>query len=507
MLGLMGLPAAAEKGTYSCETLLGEPAGFDLTWYVGPPLAVGACTLVHTSVDTEVTAITTGTGCTIQSEADGVVGYTPVAVGTIVAGKSTIWSVCSTGTLRQTSTIQLTDGLSIPAPPRWTAPVTVGEDNTASGNRVAEPHITGDSQGRLYFAPTGPLFRSEDGGVSWKDISPRMPDALPALQGNTDTSVSVTPDGTVWYARNWAELAGTVVCRSVTHGDVWSCDNLASPGVTDRMWVLGTSATEAYVQNMQGYVVQPQWMHTTSGGPPYVPYATTLDTEVMNGVNGNMARELGTDAIWQPFLDLTTGLVSIDRVDTTQGPLITGTVSGVPYSYSAPSMAVADHVMWLPGEAIQPDGSRTISANRSRDHGTTWERLILPSPARSVKFSTVTAAGGGHVAIVFYGSDTVGVPEANGGLWSLYIAETRNGLAKHPAWRVTRLVDVVHAGSMCAGLTCENKGSDPFARYAGDFMGSWIDSHQVVHVAYESDYPDHQPRANYVRQLASTRAR
>ncbi|MDT7570125.1 MAG: hypothetical protein QOE05_299 [Actinomycetota bacterium] len=482
-------PASAESGTYKCTVTVGYPGpAADFTSTAG--VSLGGCLLVQTSKDSVVTAMGPAPQCTISwSPVADVTQHTDIAVGATIPAASKVWAKCPAGTAGADNTLVLGDGGSTGTPPAgWRAPLAVASQD------INEPHVVVAPDGTVYFSATRRLYRSRDGGLTFTDVSPKLTDAPPAPF--TDTSVSVAPDGTLWWTRFWGYPGSTLGCRSLDRGDSWSCDNTAIPGATDRMWIAGLSKDVAYLQTMQG-LVQPIWAKTDNGGVKYVPYATWGEPYAWNG---NMVYDTVHKAVWQ--LMRTTGAnaeLLLIRVDTATGAAFPVS-TGIPRDSAFPYLAVAGGVLWTTGEKIASDGSRLPVAARSTDQGATWRQFDLPTPAKSVTFSTVAAGPNGHVAVVYYGSDKAGTPAANGGNWSLYINETTDGGAATPTWTTTRLVDLVHTGSICAGVNCEAAGGDTKARSMGDFMGSWIDGSGSVHVAYQSDGGDGISKAMYMRQ-------
>lgn len=484
-------PARAERGTYSCKVTVGGPAGFDLR-DIGFDGALGGCQLLTTTTLSTVTAVAPADGCRVVGDTDGDPSdfEGPVSVGDELEAGARVWAMCDATAVDRANSITLADATVGPPPPSgWSTPVRV--------TSTFEPLVTVGGDGTVYLASYGAMHRSTDGGETWTDVTPLLPDAVPNV--GADTSVSVAPDNTVWYATNWGMIGGTLVCRSGDRGDTWRCNNVALPGITDRMWILGLSATEAYLQTNQGFTLSPQWLYTDSGGDVFVPYATTTQA----GVNGNMAMD-SEGAIWQVMRDpgtLALRLFRVENKDTTG--TIVGSDTRVPRAYNAPNLAIADDVLWTAGEPVS-NGSRRLTANRSRDKGVTWERLDIPITSESVAFSAIAARPGGRIAVAWYGSDRPGLPEANGGNWSVHVAETDNGLSATPTWRTTVLDPLVHTGNICAGALCGERGSDPYGRFAGDFMSVFLDPEGAVHVGYQTDVVDHASTAVYMRQLPGT---
>lgn len=368
----------------------------------------------------------------------------------------------------------------------WRDPVTV-----VSSGSGAEPHLAMAPDGTIYYAPVNQLYRSTDGGLSFQDVSPGIVEALPVLGG--DTAVQVAPDGSVWYSRYWGYAGGTIGCTSTTRGDTWTCDNAAIPGVTDRMWIAGKDATTGFVQTNEG-LYHHIWAKTLTGSLKYAPHATS--TALLAVRNGNMVYDATRDAFFQ--IEWTGASQKLLRVDTALA-FVTSRDTRVPNSYALPWLSVHDGVLWTTGEVAGADGSRSVLAARSLDGGDSWEQFPIESNALSVTFSYIAAGPNGRTALIYYGSDQPGPSTNNGGTWSLYVAETDNGLAPNPVWVERVLVPEVHVGNVCIGLNCETSGGDPRARFAGDLIGAWVDGDGNVHAAYVADTGG-TARGMYVRQ-------
>jgi hypothetical protein len=229
----------------------------------------------------------------------------------------------------------------------------------------------------------------------------------------------------------------------------------------------------------------------------FTPYATTFQA----GVNSNMVMD-SAGGMYQVMRDPSTLTLRLFRVEDKDGiSTFGGADTHIPRAYNAPSIAIADDVLWIAGEPTAANGSRLLTANRSRDKGATWERIDVPITSESIAFGAVAAAPGGRIALAYYGSDKAGAPEANGGNWGMFVASTINGLSASPTWRITRLDPLVHSGNICAGALCGEKGSDVTARYAGDFLSVAIDQAGRIHAAFQSDAANGTPVAIYMHQL------
>jgi hypothetical protein len=498
-LGLQ--PVQADSGTYTCTVTAGGGAVIDLRSSAG--ITAGGCRLVTVSTASTASAVNPAEGCNVSADTNGdAVADLPITVGTEIPAHAVVYVFCNAGVFDADNSITLGGpiGSGPPPPPGWAAPVTV------AGAGINEPLVTVAPDGTTYFSPTRKLFRSTDDGATWADISPPVTAAPPAT--STDTSVSVAPDGTLWWTRFWPFAGPTLACRSTDRGDSWSCNDVAIGGVTDRMWIVGVSAQEAYLQTMEA-MVQPVWARTTDGGTTWLPTAAAET----HGWNGSLTRDHGTGQVWQVLRTFGSGQpwsttdgagearLLLFRVDGAQGQLVP-TETGVPMADAFPAMSAVDGVLWLAGETADSVGSRHPVAARSTDGGTTWTRFALPTSSASVTFTSIAAGARGRVAVAFYGSDRAGDPQRNGGQWDLHVVETSDGGAATPAWTETVVARGIHTGSICAGVACAEQGDDPVARDFGDLLGTWVDDDGLVRVGFVSEAGGGGVKAQYVRQVS-----
>lgn len=350
----------------------------------------------------------------------------------------------------------------LPQPRPWRTAVAVVDDGSGG-----EPQVMVAPDGTVYYSPLSHVYRSTDGGASFADATPQFPQGAPVSA--SDTAISVGPDGSLWFTDDWPYAGSTQACGSSDRGTTWTCDVAALPGATDRMWVAGLSASEAYLQTGEA-LEQPHWLHTTTGGQAWVPYATGI-----LGQYGNMAYDAVHHAVWQ----VTGGTTQQVALVTAGGPTVSFRDTPVPGTYAIPWLAVANGTLWTTGEA----GGKVVAA-RSTDQGATWQQFPVSQEPKMAAFSYIAADAHGRAAVVYYGSDKPADPPSNHGHWSLYVAETDDALAAQPTWVETRLVDGIHDGNLCIGLNCEQSNGDAQARMAGDLIGIALDRDGNAYVAY-----------------------
>jgi len=351
----------------------------------------------------------------------------------------------------------------LPKPRPWRGAVPVVAD--LSGG---EPQVAVAPDGTVYYSPLSAVYRSTDGGHTFEDVTPNPP-----VHSASDTAIQVAPDGSVWFADDWPYAGPTQACGSTDRGTTWTCDLAAIPGATDRMWVAGASAQVAYVMTNEGLEYH-TFAKTTDGGHTFTPYAAeVLDTTTRNG---NMVVDQVHDAVWE--VESSGGTLRLLRIDGA-GPTIAKLDTPVPAPYSLPWLAASNGTLWTSGEK---DGRILVA--RSTDQGRTWATFPVSIAPKMATFGAVAANPDGRAVVVYYGSDQPGAPDDNHGHWSLYVAETDNGLAPQPTWVETRVVDAIHDGNLCIGLNCEQSGGDAQARMAGDLIGAALDRDGNAYLAY-----------------------
>ncbi|HEX2066015.1 MAG TPA: hypothetical protein VHI93_04300, partial [Candidatus Thermoplasmatota archaeon] len=276
-------------------------------------------------------------------------------------------------------------------------------------------------------------------------------------------------------------------------GESWSCNPVAIPGVTDRMWILGTGEKEAYLQTNHG-LYQNQWSRTTNGGFTYLPYAAT--TMVAGNRNGNMVDDPAHGAVWQ-LQWAGQDTVQLVRVDGAVGLVsVSDTRLAPPLGF--PWLAIQDGTLWTTAEPQANDGSRSVTVASSSDQGHTWRTMPLPITPKTATLSSVAVGTGGRVAVAYYGSDTPGAPETLTGDWDFYVMETENGFDDKPVWQERRLAGNLHHGALCVGLPV-GEADDPGCRFAGDLLGIALDLEGNVHLGYAEER-DGEHLLQYVRQ-------
>ncbi|MHB8634179.1 MAG: hypothetical protein ACYDBQ_09475 [Thermoplasmatota archaeon] len=459
-----------------------EPIGCVVVDAQAKPVPGAACHYHFGTLDRDVTVgpagnatlqVRIGTHGTLEGHA---AGYEPKEVALVADRPQSVRMELSASPAPGTSApppngtndFATTTDAPVPTPPaqarQWLVPHVV-EASAVSG---LEPQIAIAPDGTIYYVPADSIFRSRD-GVSFQNISPGLPNL------GSDDTVSVAPDGSVWWADYWGYLGTDQACTSTNRGDSWTCDYVAHPGANDRMWIVGLSVTEGYLQTGEALTV-PQWEHTITGSLKYVPYAQGISPLV--GQLGSMTYDSVHKAVWQMGESSPQSILRIDG----QVGVIGSSSTGFPGTYALPGITAYNGTLWTTSES-----GGAVSAARSSDGGVTWQVMQVSQGTPEAIFSAVAAGPNGRAAVVYLGSDKAGTHQPNGGTWSLYVAETNDAMDPSPTWVETKVVDDVHKGDLCTGINCQQSGSDPNARVEGDIIGIAIDPKGNAHAAYVQD--------------------
>jgi hypothetical protein len=383
----------------------------------------------------------------------------------------------------------------------WLAPVQPEGPVVGAG----EPAVALGAGGVVYYSPAsgtmGGPWRSLDGGRNFTSIrSPAWEGDLEETVG--DTSISVAPGGTLWFSRTPVRdgRGPTSACSSADRGDSWTCTFGAIPE-SDRSWIVGIDADSAILEALgPGTEIAPglagfpvvTYLKTEDRGRSFLPFMTSKD---MGYGAGQMVYDAVHDEVWQA--NKWGDSIYVARID--QGGVPAWHDTGVPSgSTNFANMATRDGRLFLSGEPVGPDQSRSLVVGRS-DDGFKWIQAAVPVSARSVAFSAIAAGPDGRIGVAFYGSDRPGAPSDNGGNWSLYAIASLDPFGADPAWSESRLV-LAHQGDVCASQGCGEPGT--YGRFALDFITAAYDEQGNLHVAYVDDLEAHVQRDFLVRQTA-----
>lgn len=357
-------------------------------------------------------------------------------------------------------------------------PVTVGID----GN---EPLIATAPDGTIYISALQHLYRSTDGGSTWTELA--GPIYASSLNLNSDSSISVDPNGRLFFTFDYPYAGTTAVCTSDDRGDTFNCDPAVVPGGTDRMWVLASTATSAYEVTNQG-LYETAFLQSANGGSTWTP--TSIGAGILEPQTGPLLQQPGSADVLQITKIYGTLPSDIPELKvyvfhpSTPGSIISDVRgTGLPLPGALPSAALSrDNQLWVATEEANPDGGKQVVLAHSTNAGATWLKLppIPGTTTGTATFSWVAAGAPGHVGVVFYyapeNGDPVTLTTSN---WSAIWAESFNANSATPTWSVRTLETNIHNGALCVAADCTGAN-----RYSGDFISATIDKNDVAHVTW-----------------------
>lgn len=404
------------------------------------------------------------------------------------------------------------------AAPAELSPVTVGND----GN---EPLVRVSPDGRtVYVTALQFVYVSRDDGRTFSPFRDLVVNG-PATS-NADSSIDVTPSGTVHLALNYP-FAGTVAaCVSTDEARSFSCNPAVVPGVNDRQWVVSDQAGGTYLTSNVGLYHTVLFRSTdglmftpaktveveiapSTGAPVVLPNGGLLQPFIDDGSTGYRAEDNGVELSgplsvqdWQPAA---AGLTPVKR----RTPLVAGT--GIPSL-----AATSDGVTYLVSEGVssseEPEAGgkarratgKSVVVGRTPDRGKTWQ-ILPPLPGTgtgTAAMSAIAAGAPGHLGVLYYRNSRGSSAGMAAGSWDVLWAETWNATAARPRWRTTTVESGVHHGPICSHADCLNRG-----RFAGDFISAHIDGTGRAHLVYMRDVAGSRPEIRYASRLDPTHRR
>lgn len=368
--------------------------------------------------------------------------------------------------------------------PRFGDPVTV------RGNNGGEPTLAIDSAGRIYVAPVGELYRSDDGGKSFRELT------YPVVVSG-DSHVVVDGDDRVWVSDLGGVtppiLGSTTVFTSTDQGQTWTAGNPAASDTisNDRQWLAVTQGGRGYLLYRsctvyaadQGcFSVGSVMTRTTDAGLSWTPLGRFFEWDaypfvspkdgtlyVVQVVNGENAIDVAT---------------SRDGATTFQSSRVAQrkTAPGSIFVVGAADDAGNAYVVWIDKDTSQHDVWMSYSTNQ----GAKWSTPALVSSGLGTSvFPWVAAGADGRLAVAWYGTDSIADPDSvpADGQWSVYVAYSDNAHAAQPRFVQTRAAAAVHRGPICTGGTgCEQSDRDLL-----DFLNVAIDPEGRIALAYGED--------------------
>jgi hypothetical protein len=368
----------------------------------------------------------------------------------------------------------------------------LGDPPTCDKPTEGDNDIATDSAGRLYFsdlaAHTGRDFASPFNAVARSDD-----------QGATFTfscdSVKSKDLDRPWYAVDGDPLNGGNVYLAIAlvHGDhgcegkikhsKWTIARSPVPGDEAEAGISFGPSLRVTGKCQGGSAGRPKVSPTTHR--VFLPHTNTY----FQIIGADEARMVRCDAV--PFTEETpSGLSCVD--------LSVATMPGY-FVFGMPDVAIdTAGNLFMEWEAIpidefgDPAGDALLYWSSSSDEGDTWSTPVqIPTPGlHNNIFGTVAAGDSGRVDIAWYGTDSVdpdfaegcGGPDDVPGDWSLYVAQTLDGLDPTPTFTAPIVASehFIHRGGISSGFA----GKFCSAAQLGDFFQMQVGLDGEANIVY-----------------------
>jgi hypothetical protein len=319
--------------------------------------------------------------------------------------------------------------------------------------------------------------------------------------GGGDMDVAVADDGTVAYASLW--LGSLTVGRSNDGGRSFVSQPLGSPVVgDDRPWLTsdGSALFMSYHDILSGNIEVERSAPGQQMGLVYTPLTPVLpptDAAVGNNQLGDLlADHRHPGLLYQVYTtsaQAVLGLGGGSSVGQNQVRMATSADGGSSWTqhtvFTGPTSA--GYASIFPAAALDRAGNLYVAVSdntgvlvfSSRDRASTWQGPVRVDPGiGAVVFPWVAAGGDGGVVVTWLGSRVPGAdsPDAS---WQVYAAETLNGAAAAPVYRLFTVSDrVVHVKGICQqGIGCRS------GRELGDFFQVAVGADGLAGLAWADD--------------------
>jgi hypothetical protein len=394
-------------------------------------------------------------------------------------------------------------------------------DSVVAQPGFAEPNVATSYDGKtLYVGNPGAVWRSEDGGKSWK--------ATAKVSGGGDGDIATDAAGNLYYLGLGGNDGPVPFMVSHDKGDSWSKPvDLSHKSGVDREWIDVTPDGHVYAV-WRGVVnatpgSDPVGL-TGSGGDPQISFNSSPD----GGATWSGMVKVGADGDGGPVVhDPVSGALAVPVIDMAQ-PV--GTAQPIVHVYTSadqgaswakhdvatlgrsspaePNAYASDFpvaafdgngTLYLvysadsattPGGATPPEEAALygIYLQVSHDLGASWSKPKLVSDVtKDARFPWIAAGAPGRLAIAWYENEH-GVPgEMLPDAWDVKLAESVDGGGKLATATLTKAPN--HVGALCtSGTGCLaadrsmldyfevaiGAGGQPLVAYASSTVGTGV---------------------------------
>lgn len=404
----------------------------------------------------------------------------------------------------QTPSPSPSGGEAAPSPPdpvpgvAFDPPVNVSRDHPG-----AEPVLARTSEGVLFVQgvgiteegrPISKVWRSTDGGASWRDVTPAAPTGQELA---ADGHVAVGPDDTVYYVNGAGFVPALFVWQPAA--EVWLVMPAPPwPVPMHRPWIVpGPDGVvdlfgESVARQEGFWHVRSTDRGRTWSAPHQVDADTFYGSVPARRPDGTLVAVRYTSGPWKVVASADGGETWETRGEVPrEGRLTSGWPSLV---------ADGDGTLYLVWGELRDDRG-TVLLSASRDGGGTWtapHRISRRNGTAAMAWADVRRPG--QLGVVWYGADGRGPPKSTEAAWYVLHARVDDASTPDPRIRPSGVSPgPVRHGRVCSrGSPCLD-GADAALR---EFL--WIDhdDNGRAHVAYASTIDWDRPTAYpvYARQ-------
>lgn len=338
------------------------------------------------------------------------------------------------------------------------------------------------------------IWRSEDAGATWQFVALDLPEPIRQVLPYRNAILGVEGDlaedesGRAYFV-DLTMLATNGLAVSEDSGKTWTASQNPLIGVplADRPWLAAFGDGQVYVKYLHLQLGQ-RVARSEDAGRTFVE-----DVGIPCGSAGPLVADVASRTVLTACADteelvvFRTGEGAMSWERLVVAPL--GGESGAAADFPVVAVARPGQYVaaWREASAKYANGT-TIRLSATHDSGKSWSAPLDASPlAHTRVFPWVDADAAGRIAVVWYGTETLGDPNEVDAAWhpmlaTYSIAEASNALSRTS---VVRLVQgSVHDGSICtAGLACVVEGRAEDRRLL-DFFEVDIDANGRAHVTW-----------------------